>query len=107
MPTPTTLKTASVTDIKDAVRLKCANCYGAMAMANAIGGSRTPGWDLCHGHSLKEILAEAKEQQIDLSGVKSAVDDKPVETTLYFQRAAGTITEAEFKTKFREWQEGK
>src|SRR4051812_28514094 len=103
---PTTLKTASPDDLRDAVRLKCANCYGALSMANALGGSHTPGWDLCHVYPLKEILAEATERGVSLAGLKSAVDNKPVEETLYYRRATGAMTEQEFQTEFKKWQRG-
>lgn len=96
----------SVKELKQAICLKCANCYGAMSFANALGGSKTDAWYLCHTHTLKELLAEANELKLDLSGLKCAVEEQPIEETLYYKRAAGLMTEQEFKQAFSKWQRG-
>jgi hypothetical protein len=74
--------------LREAIRLRTANCYAAMSFANALGGMRTDAWTLCHNHTLKELLAEAEAQQLDLDELKSAIDDIPVKQTLYYRRAA-------------------
>lgn len=99
-------KIISVKDLKEAICLKCANCYGAMSFANALGGSRTDAWFLCHTYTLKQLLEEARQQNLDLSGLKCAVENQPIEETLYYKRASGLITEQEFKTAFSKWQKG-
>lgn len=104
---PTTLETAKPEDIKDAIHLKSANCWCALSIANALGGTPSPGWDLAHAIPLKRLIEVAKERNIDLAGLKSAVDGIPVEESLYFRRAAGTMTEEEFRKAFRAWQNGK
>ncbi len=94
-------------ELKQAICLKCANCYGAMSFANALGGSKTDAWYLCHEYTLKQLLEEAKSLNLDLGGLKCAVEDTPIEETLYYKRAAGLITEQEFKIEFAKWQKGK
>lgn len=93
-------------ELKQAICLKCANCYGALSFANALGGSKTDAWILCHAYTLKQLLEEAKNLNLDLSGLKCAVENQPIEETLYYKRAAGLITEQEFQTAFRKWQRG-
>jgi hypothetical protein len=101
-----TERTISVEDLKKAISLKCANCYAAMSFANALGGSRTDAWYLCHAHTLKELLDEANTQGVDLSDVKSSIDNIPVKESLYYKRATGDMTEQEFKAAFSKWQRG-
>ena len=99
-------KTISHDDLKKAISLKCANCYGAMSFANALGGSRTNAWYLCHAYTLKQLLDEANSIGLDLSDVKSAIDHKLVKETLYYKRTSGEMTEREFQAAFRKWQNG-
>lgn len=96
----------STDKLKKAISLKCANCYGAMSMCNALGGMATDEWILCHAYTLKQLLDEANSLGLDLSDVKSSIDDKPVKETLYYKRATGEMTEQEFQTAFRKWQKG-
>ena len=97
-------RTISHKALKEAICLKCANCYGAMSFANALGGSKTDAWLLCHAYSLKVLLGEAAAQKIDLNGLVSAIDNQPIEQTMYYRRATGAITEEEFQAEFRKWQ---
>lgn len=100
-------RTVSHDDLKKAICLKCSPCYGAMAFANALGGSKTDAWYLCHAYTLKQLLDEAKEQNLDLKGLMCAVESQPIEETFYYKRAAGLVTEEEFKVLFNKWKEGK
>lgn len=99
-------RTISTDDLKKAISLKCANCYAAMQFANILGGSRTDAWHLCHAHTLKELVDEANSLGVDLSDVKSAIDNIPVKDSLYYKRAMGIMTEQEFKAAFKKWQNG-
>lgn len=99
-------RTPSSEDLKKAISLKCANCYAAMSFANALGGSRTDAWYLCHAYTLKELLDEASSLGVDLSDVKSSIDNIPVKDSLYYKQATGEMTEQEFKTAFKKWQNG-
>lgn len=92
--------------VKEAISLKCANCWGALQFANTLGGSSTPAWKLAHAYTLRELLNHAAEQKIGLEGLESAVDGAPVQQTLYFLRATGAMTEVEFQAAFRKWQNG-
>jgi hypothetical protein len=90
--------------VREAIRLKSANCWGALSMANALGGSKTEAWDLAHTYPLKDLIAHARENNILTADLKAAVDETPVEQSLYFRRATGELTEDEFKRLFRECQ---
>ncbi len=92
--------------VKNAICLKCAPCYGAMAFANALGGSKSDAWDLCHSFTLKQILDEAKEQNLDLTGLKCAVENIPIEETFYYKQAMGLVTDEEFRILFNKWKNG-
>ena len=104
--TTSTTRRQEVTDdhIRRAIELKCANCYGALSFANALGGSKDVVWLLCHAFPLKDILVEADRRGIDLTPLKAAVDGTPVKESMYYRRAAGVITEDEFQKEFRQWQ---
>ena len=99
-------RTISHKELKEAIRLKCANCYAAMSFANALGGSRTDAWYLCHTYTLKQLLDEADSIDLDLSDLKSAIDNIPVKESLYYKQAMGLMTEEEFRAAFRKWQKG-
>jgi hypothetical protein len=99
-------RTISKEDLIKAISLKCANCYAAMSFANALGGSRTDAWYLCHAYTLKQLVDEADSLGVDLSDVKSAIDHIPVKESLYYKRAMKLMTEQEFKAAFSKWQKG-
>ena len=92
--------------LKKAISHKCANCYAAMSLCNQLGGSLTDEWKLCHSYTLKQLLEEATERHLDLSNVRSSVDGIPVKDSLYYKRATGAFTEAEFQKAFKLWQNG-
>ena len=98
--------TASEKDLLEAIHLKCANCYGAMSMVNALGGIRTNTWMLCHTYTLKRLLDEAEVLGLDLSQLKTAVHNTPVTESMYYKRAKGIVTESEFNELFKQWREG-
>ena len=93
-------------DVKKAIRLRCANCWGAMSFANQLGGYPSPEWVLAHSHTLKELLDHAREAGIDLTGLEAAVEGGPIEGTMYYRRATGELSETEFRAEFRKWQKG-
>ncbi len=99
-------KRISVESLKEAIRLRCAMCYTAMSFANEIGGSRTDAWDLCHKHSLKELLEEADAQGLDLDGIRAAIDDVPVKDTLLYRNARGLVPKDEWEAFIRRWKNG-
>ncbi len=93
-------------DVKQAIAYRCADCWGALSFANAIGGQRTPAWALAHGHSLKELVDHAAECGISLEGLKAAVTGAPVESTMLYRYATGAITREQFREEVRKWKEG-
>lgn len=91
-------------DLIEAISLKCSNLYGAMAFANALGGSKTTSWELCYKYPLYDLIAEAEDRRIDLSIVDTAVEVQPVMDSMYYKRAKGLVTESEFKELFNRWK---
>jgi hypothetical protein len=89
----TTERLISHEDLKEAISLKCANCYAAMKFANVLGGSKTDAWYLCHAYTLKQLLDEANSLGLDLSDVRSAVDNtaKPHSVHSLVQMAIGML----------------
>lgn len=94
-------------DLTEAIQLKCSPCYGAMSFANALGGSKTIPWTLCHSQTLETLLDEADARGISLEGIVCSVEKQPIKETLYYKRAKRLMTEQEFQKAFREWQKGK
>lgn len=101
-----TLAQVSDSDLLKALSLKSAPCYAAMAFANALGGTPSIPWMICHSTKLADIISEVRLRKLDISSLKCAVEDLPVEKCLYFRRAEGTITEEEFLREFAKWQRG-
>lgn len=99
-------RTISHDSLKKAISLRCANCFAAMQFANILGGTQTDAWYLCHTYTLRQLVDEANSLGLDLSEVKSSIDDKPVKETLYYKRAMDLITEQEFRAAFKKWQNG-
>lgn len=73
--------TFSQEDVERALELIFSECFGAMKMANLLGGSKDNPWKLIHSFSLDEIFAEAKRMGIDLRSIKPAIlgDDKTID----------------------------
>ena len=68
--------------LKKAIQLLISECFGAMNIANALGGSQTPEWEVIHGgNKVSEIFAEAKKRGMDLKGLKAAVGELHIEDT--------------------------
>jgi hypothetical protein len=61
--------------LRHAIELKCSGCYGAMSIANALGGSQTEDWKIARAHKLVDLIAEARRRQLDMATWKTAVDD--------------------------------
>lgn len=91
-------------DLIKAISLKCSNPYGAMSFANALGGSRTTPWELCHTYPLYDLITEAENRNINLAEVNTSVEVQPVMDSMYYKRAKGLVTEVEFKELFSRWK---
>lgn len=59
--------------LQKAIELRISDCFQAMNIANQIGGSSSPEWDLVREHSLIDLVAEALDQRMDVGNMKSAV----------------------------------
>lgn len=62
-------------DLKKAIELKCSECYAAMAIANAFGGSQSAEWILVRKFTLADLIAEANRRGLDMAEWKTAVDN--------------------------------
>jgi hypothetical protein len=73
-------------DLVQAIRLGISKCFGAMSIANTLGGSPSIPWDLVRKHGLAELVADALDRGIDVKSIKAAVDETPfMETTSYLR----------------------
>lgn len=64
-------------DLQKAIELRISECYGAMSIANALGGSRSIPWDLARNHRLPELVADALDRGLDLKSFRASVDETP------------------------------
>jgi hypothetical protein len=94
-------------DVLEAISLKCSTCYGAMSIANRVGGTPTVAWQLCHTYPLAQIIQEAQERGLALDSVRVAVGDELVQDSMYWKLAMKLVTEEEFQKLFRQRQTGK
>lgn len=95
-------------DIVKALGLKCAMCYGALALCRALGrADEDNAWWLASNHTIVELLEEAKERGIDLSSAQTEVEHQPLLESMKYRRAVGEITEREYVLYARDVQSGK
>jgi len=79
-------------DLIKAIELRASECFPAMNIANALGGSETIAWRLVRSSSLSELIEEAISRKIELKEIKSAVDKKPLlETKAYMDLSINII----------------
>lgn len=64
-------------DLIHAIELLISECFGAMNIANALGGIETKPWKIVRSSSLVELVKEAVNRKINLKELKSAVDKTP------------------------------
>lgn len=60
-----------------AIELRISECFGAMNIANALGGSGSPEWDLVRKHRLPEMVADALDRGLPVKELKAAVTGTP------------------------------
>lgn len=56
-----------------AVQTMFSECYGAMRIANYIGGQQTPKWELLHAFDRAEIMSEVEDRKLDITKLTTAV----------------------------------
>ena len=72
-------------ELLHAIELRCSECFGAMNFANALGGSETTEWKLVREYSFLVMVDEAIKRGLDVMGVKSAVDKRPIQETVIWK----------------------
>lgn len=87
-------------DVRKAVEIICAECFGAMSFVNAIGGMQTTEWQIIHNNTWAEVYAEAKRRNLPFEEMKCAVTDTPLTHSATFQYMAGNITKEEKSRRF-------
>lgn len=87
-------------DVKKALEILGAECFGAMGVCNSLGGEQSPEWEILNANSWNDIVKEALERQIDLSTLKCAVTNTPLLASATIQYALGNITEKQRKARF-------
>jgi hypothetical protein len=60
--------------LSEAISLRISECYGAMDIANRLGGSPSVAWKVARAHRLAELVADALDRGIDVRAIKAAVD---------------------------------
>lgn len=78
-------------DLQKSIELKCSECYGAMSIANAIGGTPSRDWHIARKFKLADLIAEAGRRGLDMSGWKTAVDHGTLCDSKAFIEAAQKI----------------
>lgn len=78
---------AKDSEIRSAIELKCSACYGAMSVANALGGSQTADWRLARRYKLVDLIAEANRRGLDMTDWKTAVMQERLCDTAPFVKA--------------------
>lgn len=76
-----------------AIELRCSECFPAMNIANALGGSPSIEWEIVRTFSLVDMVREARKRGIDLSGRKAAVGDHLVTERPIYQDAVRILSE--------------
>jgi hypothetical protein len=86
------------TEIREAIAIRCSECFTAMLWANALGGGETMPWRIIKTFKLPEMIAEAESRGIDLTKLPVAVGEEPkqmVSETERYRRAALAPRETE------------
>lgn len=72
--------------LRKAIELRISSCFTAMNIANSIGGSPSPEWDLVRKYSLPELVADALDRGMPVAEFRAAVtDEKFTDCRLYLK----------------------
>lgn len=74
-----------------AIELRISECFGAMLMANALGGRPSPEWDLVRRVGLDELVADALDRKVDVRQIRAAVDKTAFMDTPAYRRVKEMI----------------
>lgn len=89
------LQLAGDNAVREAVEILAAECYGALQVANSIGGSLTPAWEILRACTWANIVQEATKRGFDFSTMTCAVTGTPLLQSANIQFASGKISDAE------------
>lgn len=81
--------------LRKAVEILGAECFGALRMCNALGGSQMPEWEILHNHSWHDIVAAAQIAGMPFESMNCAVTGTPLLDSATIQYAMGNITDME------------
>lgn len=70
-----------------AIKLRFSECFPAMNIANALGGTEDASWKIVRTISPLDMIREAKKRGIDLSSMKASVSDKLIVESLLYDHA--------------------
>ena len=74
-------------ELRHAIEVRCAACFGAMNIANAIAGRETLIWRLIRNYTLLQLLEEADTRGLDMQHWRTAVEQEPLQASRYYQHA--------------------
>lgn len=83
----TLAKSVATEHVVEAIAILCSPVFGALNMANALGGAQTDVWRLVRDFTLAQLIDEAAERGAVLDGVHAACCDVPVLDTPPFHGA--------------------
>lgn len=79
-------------NLKDAIAIRCSPCFGALNVANALGGSETTEWALIRTFSAVAIVKEIEARGIDITALPCAVEkDTLVVDSQTYQKAKAIL----------------
>jgi len=81
----TTVKPVTDAILVQAIRTLINGCFPAMRFANAVAGLPSEKWEVLHSFTPKQLLDEAAERGVKLEGLRSDVDDRPIEESRVYQ----------------------
>jgi hypothetical protein len=76
-------------DLIQAIAIRCSPVFGALSMANALGGARTDAWRAVREFTLVQLVDDALTRGLDLTALKAACCDVLVIDTPPFHGAVG------------------
>lgn len=87
-----TLNTEVSNDLlKKAIELRINDCFGALNMANSLGGVSTTEWELVRQHGLDALVEEALDRLMPVGDFKASVDGKRFTECKVYLRLRGII----------------
>lgn len=90
-----TLTTSTEIDdatLQKAIELRISECFGALNIANALGGHQSLEWQVVRAFTPRELFDEARARKLPLETFKGAVADNAIaDHPLYKRYVAGSL----------------